>query len=379
MPTLFPPEYPDRPDAPLLSFGPSFSEEIARSVIAAIWFENIDDPQETSVRIAASLTMLEGFHPRDHLECMLAAQGVAAHSMIMDCYRRIMTLGMQEAMAIKIRGNIAQLSRSFSTLLRDLERRQAKPLQPRPPPAGGLPYETPPNRDPPNLNPAGPDPVNPPKVPRGGRKPAASRDAGNPGAERAIDRTADVAADMADPKSATAALMDLENLAEVPEDIETRPDGTPGSLVAYAPRPPLPEPFVSRVPPIMEALATRPKPWRMVNAPSDQPPEHATASVPSDVLRVPPSGRGPLDPREAIFGGDALARFASARFDPDAPITPPNFEDEYSEVDLELISAGGDQEAEAHRQEMMEANPEGKPVKTIRYGHGKEPGKPPEK
>src|ERR1700688_450778 len=99
---------------------------------------------------------------------MLAAQGVAAHSMIMDCYRRIMTPGMQEAMAIKIRGNIAQLSRSFSTLLRDLERRQAKPLQPRPPPAGGLPYETPPNPDPPNLNPAGPDPVNPPKVPRGG-------------------------------------------------------------------------------------------------------------------------------------------------------------------------------------------------------------------
>jgi hypothetical protein len=374
MPTLFPPEYPDRPGAPLLSFGPSFSEEIARSVIAAIWFENIDDPQETSVRIAASLTMLEGFHPRDHLECMLAAQGVAAHFMIMDCYRRIMTPGMPEAMAIKIRGNIAQLSRGFSTLLRDLERRQAKPLQPRPPPAGGLPYETPPNP-----GSATPDPVNPPKVPRGGRKPAASRDAGNPGAERAIDRTADVAADKADPTSATAALIDLENLAEVPEDIETRPDGTPGSLVAYAPRPPLPEPFVSGVPPIMEALATRPKPWRMVNAPSDQPPANATASVPSDVLRVPPSGRGPVDNREAIFGGDALARFASARFDPDAPITPPNFEDEYSEVDLELISAGGDQEAEAHRQEMMEANPEGKPIKTIRYGHGKEPGKPPEK
>jgi hypothetical protein len=63
MPTLFPPEYPDRPDAPLMSFGPSFSEEIARSVIQAIWHDNDEEPHETEVRLAAGLTMLEAFHP----------------------------------------------------------------------------------------------------------------------------------------------------------------------------------------------------------------------------------------------------------------------------------------------------------------------------
>ena len=63
MPTLFPPDYPDRPDAPLLSFGPSFSEEIARSLIEAIWHENNEQPHETEIRIAAGLTMLEAFHP----------------------------------------------------------------------------------------------------------------------------------------------------------------------------------------------------------------------------------------------------------------------------------------------------------------------------
>ena len=63
MPALFPPEYPYRPDAPLLSFGRSFSEEIARSVIDAVWHENDAEPHETEVRIAASLTMLEAFHP----------------------------------------------------------------------------------------------------------------------------------------------------------------------------------------------------------------------------------------------------------------------------------------------------------------------------
>ncbi len=82
MPPLFPPEYPERPDAPLLSFGPSFSEEISRSVILAIWHDVDENPIQAEVRIAAALTMFEGFHPRDHLECMLAAQGVAAHAMI---------------------------------------------------------------------------------------------------------------------------------------------------------------------------------------------------------------------------------------------------------------------------------------------------------
>ena len=46
MPTLYPPEYPERPDAPLLAFGPSFSEEIARSVIGAIWHDDDEKPHE---------------------------------------------------------------------------------------------------------------------------------------------------------------------------------------------------------------------------------------------------------------------------------------------------------------------------------------------
>src|SRR5271165_2904981 len=102
MPILFPPEYPDRPDAPLLSFGPSFSEEISRSVIQAVWCGDDEKPHEAEVRVAAALTMLEAFHPRDHLECMLAAQGVAAHTMIMECYRRAMHADTPEAVAIKL-------------------------------------------------------------------------------------------------------------------------------------------------------------------------------------------------------------------------------------------------------------------------------------
>jgi hypothetical protein len=364
MPTLFPPEYPDRPDAPLLSFGPSFSEEIARSLIAAIWIADAENLEETEVRVAAALTMLEGFHPRDHLECMMAAQAVASHFSIMDLHRRIGDPNTAEPIAIKLRGNIGQMSRTFSATYHDMERRQAKPLPerpPSPPPASGAPPDSPP-------------PQSPPHSPLGGA----------PSPDPSPDPTGDPA--RTDPCSASATdLKPLNEMTEPPEDLKTRPDGTPGSLAAYAPQPPPPEEYVPQEPTIMWALATRPKPWRMVNAPKAQPGEEnatpMTTPLTPDIPEMQPSrpiGDGPLGPREAMFGGDALARFASARFDADAPVEPLNFDDEYSEVDLELISTGGDPDAEADRRAMMAAHPEGKAIKTIRYGRGLPPDKPSE-
>jgi hypothetical protein len=340
MPVLFPPEYPDRPDMPLLSFGPSFSEEIARSVISAIWHEFDEEAQETSVRVAAALTMLEAFHPRDQVECMLAAQAVASHSMIMDLHRRIMHADMTELVAIKLRGNIAQISRTFSGTLSDLDRRQARPLVERPPsapPMAGPPFGDPPRDGPPGAGTLLKDP-------------------------RKITST-------------SACFVALVDAAEEPEDLKIRPDGTPGSLAAYAPKPPVEE-FVPREPAIMWALATRPKPWKMVNAPSDQPTdgsndnEASQSNAPGISVTVPASrgGRGPIDLNEQMFIGDALSRFASARLDPDAPVELPNFDDEDSVVELEMISAGDDPEMEAERRAMMAAHPEGKPIRTYRYG-----------
>jgi hypothetical protein len=71
---------------------------------------------------------------------------------------------------------------------------------------------------------------------------------------------------------------------------------------------------------------------------------------------------------EKVFSGDALARFASTRLDPDAPVEPCRFEREDAVVELELISTGGDPAAEARQAAMMAAHPEGKPFVTFRYG-----------
>jgi hypothetical protein len=353
MPTLFPPDYPDRPDAPLLSFGPSFSEEIARSVIQTLWRDENEEPHDFEIRVSAGLTMLEAFHPRDHLECMLAAQGVGLHCSIMDTLRRAMLSNQPELVAIKLRSNAAQMSRAFSNTLRDMERRQTKPLPERPaqapvPPtsgdtSGGSPESS-------------PDPKPRQKRTRSNVSSAPVPDQENPPAKQTLN---------------------LDDVPELPEDMEIRPDGSPGSLAGYVPKPPVVE-YVPCESAIMIALATLPKPWRMVNVP----PGEALPSTGLDIIPVaehePPRGRGPLDLTERMFTGDSLSRFASARFDPDAPIEPIQFEDEDSVVELELISTGGDPAAEARREAMMAAHPEGKPIVIFRHGTMRPPEESPD-
>jgi hypothetical protein len=319
MPPLFPPDYPHRPDAPLLSFGPAFSEEIARSIIKCVWHEDPEQPDDAQVRIAASLTMLEAFHPRDHLECMISAQAVGMHTGGMDCLAMAADPATPPALAIKLRANAVQMSRAFSLNLRDLERLQKKPLPERP-------REPSPDAEP-------------------------TRPAGQTGS------------DTPPPDDETA----------LREDIASRPDGTPGSLAAYAPKP-IETVFIPREPAIMTALATRPKPWRVVDAPE----ENATArgEPASEPAAEPAPPR--LDPHEKMFTGDDLARFASTRLDPNAPLENLRFDDEDSVVELELISAGGDPETEARRAEMMAAHPEGKPIVTLRFGNKKPPERPPD-
>jgi hypothetical protein len=355
MSPLCPPEYPDRPDAPLLSMGPAFSEEIARSLVRAIWHENRDQPHETDIRTAAGLTMLEAFRPRDQLETMLATQGVAVHCAIMDTFRCAADPGMSPLLAIKLRANAVSMNRMFCTNLHELVHLQSRPQPPRPGQPPTSPTPTGDAGDPPEAA-----PVARPTMP----------------SARATTPTAK----LANPAVQTPQLPDpvclpaeppvrLEDIPELPEDVGTRPDGTPGNLMAYTPKAPVVPYIPPREAPIMVALATRPKPWRMVNHPRDHAPIEAVAAA---EVALPEPGRqtprGPVDLRERIFTGDALATFAATRFDPNAPIEPLRFDSDYSQVELELISTGGDPEAEFDKAAMMAAHPEGKPIVTFRYG-----------
>jgi hypothetical protein len=366
MPPLYPPEYPYRPDAPLLSLGPAFSEEIARSLVGAIWHENLDQPHETGIRTAAGLTMLEAFHPRDQLQTMLAAQCVAVHCAIMDSLRCAAHPKLAPQLAIKFRANVVSMNRMFCLNLRELAHLQSRPLPPRP---GQPPTSPMPTTDPSDNSPAETPPKRPVRA--------------SPSAAKVADPiAAETLQPVADPVGPLAARR-LEDIPELPEDIETRPDGTPGNLTAYVPKPPVVPYVPPREAPIMVALATRPKPWRMVNVPKDQAPicggdVAADSNPPAAALPEPErhAQRGPVDLRERIFTGDALAQFAARRLDPDAPIEPLRFDDDHSVVELELISTGGDPSAEADKAAMQAAHPEGKAIVTFRYGTEPPPADP---
>jgi hypothetical protein len=212
MPPLYPPEYPYRPDAPLLSLGPAFSEDIARTLVGAIWHENLDQPHETQVRTAAGLTMLEAFHPRDQLETMLAAQGVAVHCAIMDSLRYAANPKLPPQLAIKFRANAASMNRMFCLNLRELANLQSRPLPPRP---GENP--TSPTGD-------GGDPTEAAAV----AKPRVRRARAETSRANVANPTVATQQSVADPVGAPAEPpVTLEDIPEIPEDIETRPDGTP--------------------------------------------------------------------------------------------------------------------------------------------------------
>jgi hypothetical protein len=266
--------------------------------------------------------------------------------------------------AIKFRANAVALNRMFCTNVRELAQIQSRPLLARPgqPPAPPTPPD---------------DGGDPPLVP-GAAAPAKPRSRA-----RATPAKPVKLSEATEQPTRPETLVSLENIPEIPEDIELRPDGTPGNLMAYAPKVPV-VPYIPREAPIMVALATRPKPWRMVNVPKDQAPigpgeVAADTSPPAAALPQPerPAPRGPVDLRERIFTGDALARFASARLDPDAPVEPRSFEHEDSLVELELISTGGDPAAEAEQAAMMAAHPEGKPIVTFHHGTKLPPGPKP--
>jgi hypothetical protein len=110
----------------------------------------------------------------------------------------------------------------------------------------------------------------------------------------------------------------------------------------------------------------------MVNVPKDQAPggtvpepDPQAVAVPEPERQMP---RGPVDLRERIFTGDALATFAATRLDPDAQVEPVQFDNDAFTVELELISTGGDPAAEADKAAMQAAHPEGKPIVTFNYG-----------
>lgn len=98
---------------------------IAGQTVQAVWFSP-SDKEMRERQLAAAIAELKGIAPKDELEAMIAAQLIAAHNAVMECYRRaaVEKYGFRENLSVA-----GKLSRTYAMLLDALNRHRGKGQQ----------------------------------------------------------------------------------------------------------------------------------------------------------------------------------------------------------------------------------------------------------
>jgi len=68
-------------------------QQLINQVYRTLWIPEGLDEDEKSAQIQSAISLLQGIKPADEIEGMLAAQMVAMHSAVMECFRRAMIPG----------------------------------------------------------------------------------------------------------------------------------------------------------------------------------------------------------------------------------------------------------------------------------------------
>jgi hypothetical protein len=110
---------------------PSFMHEAVRTLLRAL---PLDDPDEPAAwgfrRMHSAMLALATLRPRDPIEVMLGVQALSAYHAAAACWRLGTNLKLPRGDSTRHITTAASAARTFDTLLKALERRQAKPLQP---------------------------------------------------------------------------------------------------------------------------------------------------------------------------------------------------------------------------------------------------------
>jgi hypothetical protein len=107
---------------------PSFMREAVRTLMRTMPLDPVEPPAWAHRRMHSAMLALAALHPRDEIEIMLGVQALCAfHAAAVGWY-----LGMNQTQppgsGLRHIAAAASAARTFDTLLRALERRQAKPL-----------------------------------------------------------------------------------------------------------------------------------------------------------------------------------------------------------------------------------------------------------
>jgi hypothetical protein len=108
---------------------PSFVHESVRTLMRALPLEDEHEPRAWGYRrMQSALTALSALRPRDEIEIMLGVQALSAYHAAAACWRIGMNLRQPRGDSTRHITTAASAARTFDTLLKALERRQARPL-----------------------------------------------------------------------------------------------------------------------------------------------------------------------------------------------------------------------------------------------------------
>lgn len=116
---------------------PAFMEEAIRALMRALPIDPEEPPRWAHRRMDGALRSLAALNPRDEMEVMLGVQAISAYHAASACWRIGMNQRRPNGDGTRHIAAAATAARTFDTMLRALERRQAKPLSVpvgRPPP-----------------------------------------------------------------------------------------------------------------------------------------------------------------------------------------------------------------------------------------------------
>jgi hypothetical protein len=108
---------------------PSFVHESVRTLMRALPLGDDDEPRPWGYRrMHSALNALSVLRPRDEIELMLAVQALAAYHAAAACWHVGMNLKRPYGDSTRHIATAASAARTFDSLLKALERRQAKPI-----------------------------------------------------------------------------------------------------------------------------------------------------------------------------------------------------------------------------------------------------------
>jgi hypothetical protein len=107
---------------------PVFMLEAIRTLLRALPIDENEPKAWRNRRMVAALMSLAALHPRDEIEVMLAVQALCAYHAAASCWHQGMNHSYPRGSGLRQFSAAASAARTFDTLLKALERRQAKPL-----------------------------------------------------------------------------------------------------------------------------------------------------------------------------------------------------------------------------------------------------------